>query len=289
MLIDDEWLNIFVKYNIGVGVSIDGLKEQHDVYRKDKLGRGTYDRVIYGVKKLYQNEQIVNMGNCGILCVINPGHSAKEIYRHFVDDLNAKCIDFLLPHSNYSHPPQGETKAYGQYLLDIFNEWIKDDNPEIYVRAISSTLDVILGKNSHYMYGAGISDQAVPIISINSDGGITPTDEFRTMSPEMFYTNSSVNNISLKNFLDLPLFKHFNFAANNLAEKCQECKWVKICNGGSIVNRYSSSNNFDNPSIYCDALKMFYQEIFDYLSKGLPEYQITSKLGNTFSIEKGIS
>jgi uncharacterized protein len=289
MLIDHEWINLFVKYNVGVGVSIDGLKNQHDIYRKDKRGKGTYDKVIQGIKILSENKRINEMGDYGLLCVINPDNDAKKIYRHFVDDLNARCIDFLLPHANYDLSPISSASAYGKYLLDIFDEWIKDDDPTIYVRVISSTLDVMLGENSHYMYGIGSAGQSVPIICINSDGSVSPTDEFRTMSSELVYTASYVDNISLKDYLELPLFRKFSFATSNLAKECNECKWMKICNGGSIVNRFSKENGFDNSSVYCAGLKIFYEGISSYLRKNMPpsQYQMVSKFGKTICVEKG--
>ena len=274
MLIDDEWINLFYKYNVGVGVSIDGIKKYHDIYRKDKRGNGTYDRVVKGIKKLSENKLIKKMGNYGLLCVIDPNHDAKEIYRYFVDDLHAKCIDFLLPHCNHDTLPPFSVILYGKYLVTIFNEWIKDDNPDIYIRIISSVMEMMIGGNSHYMYGVGLgNNQQIPIISINSDGGVTPTDEFRTMSNDMIYTDSYVDSISLKEFLCLPLFQKFNFASNNLPKVCKECDWKTICNAGSIVNRFSVKNGFDNASVYCDALKIFYEGILTYLEKNIPAHQ----------------
>lgn len=44
MLIDDEWLKIFAKHEIGIGISLDGPKHIHDIHRIDHRGRGTYDQ-----------------------------------------------------------------------------------------------------------------------------------------------------------------------------------------------------------------------------------------------------
>lgn len=42
MLLDEEWINLIIKHNIGLGISIDGPKEYHDKYRVDHFGKGTY-------------------------------------------------------------------------------------------------------------------------------------------------------------------------------------------------------------------------------------------------------
>lgn len=44
-LINNDWVDIFEEYKIGVGISIDGPKEFHDVYRVDHEGKGTYDKI----------------------------------------------------------------------------------------------------------------------------------------------------------------------------------------------------------------------------------------------------
>lgn len=291
MLIDDEWLELFHKYNVGVGVSVDGVKEHHDVYRRDKQGRGTYDRVVEGIRKLSSNHFIKEMGHYGLLCVVNPEHDAKQIYRHFVDELDAKCIDFLLPHCNHDVKPGLDPIKYGEFLLAIFNEWIEDDDPSIYVRFISSMLDILFNRKSHYMYGVGSNNSGdIPIICINSDGSLGPTDEFRTTSTEIYYTNSNVNNTTLEKYLSIPLFQEIAFALENVHEDCKKCEWVKICRGGSITNRFSIKNGFNNASVYCEGLKVFYRGVLDYLKENtsFDERQIISKFGNVFLGETDI-
>ena len=38
-LIDDDWIDLFAKHQVMVGVSIDGPKEAHDRFRPDRRGR----------------------------------------------------------------------------------------------------------------------------------------------------------------------------------------------------------------------------------------------------------
>ena len=53
-LISDEWIDIFSKYNVSVGISIDGPKEYNDVDRVDHKNRGSYDSVRQGIELLQQ-------------------------------------------------------------------------------------------------------------------------------------------------------------------------------------------------------------------------------------------
>ena len=54
-LIDDEWAAFFKQNNFLVGISIDGPRAMHDVYRQDKGGAPTFDKVLRGLAYLKQH------------------------------------------------------------------------------------------------------------------------------------------------------------------------------------------------------------------------------------------
>src|SRR5207244_2382736 len=51
-LLDDEWCAFLRKYDFLVGLSIDGPRELHDVYRVDKRQQPTFDAVMCGLELL---------------------------------------------------------------------------------------------------------------------------------------------------------------------------------------------------------------------------------------------
>jgi uncharacterized protein len=54
-------------------------------------------------------------------------------------------------------------------------------------------------------------------------------------------------------------------AATKTPAGCLSCKWWKVCKGGRPVNRYSKEKGFDNSSVFCEALKIVYEEISIFL------------------------
>ena len=46
--IDDAWAVFLKRHNVLVGLSVDGPRELHDVYRVDKGGKGSFDDVMRG-------------------------------------------------------------------------------------------------------------------------------------------------------------------------------------------------------------------------------------------------
>ncbi|MDN5247887.1 MAG: radical SAM protein [Wolbachia endosymbiont of Tyrophagus putrescentiae] len=275
MLVDNEWIELFHKHNIGVGISLDGPKEYHDIDRVDHRGYGTYDRVVKGLRLLQEAARNKLINHPGVLTVINPKIDAKKIYRHFVDELNIKSMDFLLPDITCDTIEREQKSSgwqiadFGTYICDIFNEWTKDDNPNIDVRVIDIILRFLLGTECNFA-NFGVHNNDNFVFGINSDGTLG-ADAVLT-NTNAFNNIGNVFNTSLREFLYSDGMRRSNpyLDQSTLSPVCSNCHWVKLCNGGTHINRYSNKNGFANPSIFCDALQMIYERIAEYaLNNGL--------------------
>jgi len=54
-LLTDEWAEFFKEHDFLIGLSIDGPRELHDVYRLDKGGKPTFDKVMRGIRLLQKH------------------------------------------------------------------------------------------------------------------------------------------------------------------------------------------------------------------------------------------
>ena len=92
LLLDDEWCRFFRENNFLVGLSMDGPAEVHDRYRKDRAGRGTFDRVLRAARLLQEHRVEFN-----ILCTVNAKNADRplDVYRFFRDELGAQFIQFI--------------------------------------------------------------------------------------------------------------------------------------------------------------------------------------------------
>ena len=50
--IDETWARFWAENRYLVGVSLDGPKEIHDKYRRDRGGKGTYNQIMSGIRLL---------------------------------------------------------------------------------------------------------------------------------------------------------------------------------------------------------------------------------------------
>src|SRR5215831_2519085 len=163
-LLDTEWCEFLAKEKFLIGLSIDGPRELHDQYRVDKGQKPTFDAVMRGLELLKKHGVEFNT-----LTVVNRANSQKplEVYR-FLKQIGSGFIQFIplverLPQTrlkvlgmDFAEPPEPgsapdpespvtawsvEAKQYGEFLVAIFDEWVRNDVGRIFVQLF----DVALG------------------------------------------------------------------------------------------------------------------------------------------------
>lgn len=267
MLVDREWTSLLRKHEVIAGVSLDGPAEMHDKYRVDHRGRGTYDRVVRGLKLL--QESAAQTGDptavpC-TLTVIDPSTDPRVLYRHLVDDLGLKCVNFLLPKNCHDNKHRVEVEKFGPWLAALFDEWTKDDDLSIDVRLFRDVLDMFFQRRAGLWWGNPSQREWEFAICMASNGDLGPDDEYRAAGFWHDGQQPNVRSISLADFMDSKPFHLLNRAKRTPPTACGSCVWLNVCGGGALLNRYSEARGFDNPSILCEGLKEFYGAIFSYL------------------------
>ncbi len=277
MLVDQEWIQLFSKHKIFVGVSIDGPEEDHNKYRVDHQGRGTYEATIKGLSLLKSAVKSGELSGIGILCVINPQRDAANILSHFVDELGIKSLHFILPDFNHDSFNKEDLPNYSKFLIDLFDAWIKYDDPEIEIRLLSNAL-TLLTNGSSYLKKYNEINRRFIAFTVASNGDIGPDDDLRNIARSLFNTGANVANISLAEYLTMSETRKLAAETKIPAKDCVSCCWLNICEQGSMfgspVHNYSMVNQFGNSSIYCNAI----QDLFIHATRYL--------VGQGFSFER---
>lgn len=280
VLVDEEWIAIFKKYNILIGVSIDGPREYNDVARLDHQGRSTFDRTVGGIRMLQQQASHLKKG-VGALTVINPEVDAKKIYRYVIDELKIVGLDFLLPIETHDTFDPATLPAYGKFLCDAFDEWVADNNPAVQIRMFKNIVWYFMGgkeyvaRYNHHIFNGW------QLLTVDSNGGIGPDDALKPLNGGLFAGN--VHTTSLVDFIRSPLMQDLKEAEQALPTACADCTWQNYCKGGGhygrFANRYSHRNGFDNPSIFCGALKQLYVHVAKrMMQSGIPYERLVDSL-----------
>lgn len=264
-LLTKQYARLFKEYNVGVSVSIDGPKKYHDIYRIDKKGAGSWERVIKGIEEIQKYPELFS----GTISVINPQIHPKQLFDFFQDN-NIIITDLLLPDGNYDRIPKDKDVNNGIYidwLIEAFDVWF-NEYQNITVRVFENVLESVSGLEiSSDVFGGG----ELSYLTIETDGSYHTSDILKTTYEGASQTNLHLSNASIENVINSSSFIEYNNHLDelNLPQKCRSCDELSHCKGGCLPHRYSSNNDFDNPSIYCNEMKSLIQHARSRLIEAL--------------------
>lgn len=230
--IDENWCRFFRENNFLVGVSLDGVKYTHDMFRKNVKGEDTYFTVIKNIDMLKKYNVDFN-----ILTVVNKVTANKigKIYEHYAKmgfyyQQYIACMepvgDKACNHS-YSITPQ----EYGSFLCRLFELWKidKEKGKEIYIRQFENWLTILRGGVPEACEQRGICSAQ---LIIEADGSVYPCDFFAMDD----YIIGNIHKDSLEEIEEKRKNSGFIEASYNHTKECLECKYFRVCRGN--CNRY---------------------------------------------------
>lgn len=279
VLVDDEWIALFERHNVSVGVSLDGTRAINDLHRLDHRGRSSYDRTVAGLRRMQEAAGQGKMGAPGLLSVINPDADGGEVYRHFAHDLGVRRMSFLTPDYTWdSGVGDSVIRGVERFLVASLRAWLADKDPKIRIRVFSELLSAMIDPHAMELLHA-YRDDYRNIISVSSNGDLGPEDTLRILDPRFGSMGLNVARNDLRELVESEAWREQADAATERPNACQGCGWWKICKAGRPINRYSKALGFSNHSLYCSGLKDVYAEIAAFLVRnGAPFSEIASRL-----------
>lgn len=280
-LVDDEWATFFKQNNYLVGISIDGPRHLHDAYRVDKRNAGSFDDVLRGWNCLRKHAVDVN-----VLCTIHAANAGRplEVYHFFRDELHAQYIQLIpiverataetIDLANRGWGGQKGTDRplytqadslvtertvradkFGQFLIAIFDEWVKHDVGKVYV----TTFDVALGSWMGQHNACIISPTCGNALVLEHNGDVYSCDHY--VEPEHLLGN--VRRSPLKSLVASEKQRRFGQAKyDTLPEFCRECPVLFACYGECPRNRFIATPSGEAGLNYlCEGYKAFFQHI----------------------------
>jgi uncharacterized protein len=239
ILLDDAWCRFFRENDFLIGLSLDGPRELHDFYRKDKGGGGTFDRVIAAARLLQTHTVEFN-----ILCTVNAKNSRHplDVYRFFRDELGARYIQFIpiVERDNDTGFQEGgavtdrsvEPGRFGRFLIEVFDEWVKRDVGSSFVLNFDAAL-------------AGWLDMAGTVCIFGPTCGLGPALEH---NGDLYSCDHFVEPaFLLGNIMETPMVdlvaseRQRRFGQDKedtLPRTCRECRFLRICHGECPKNRF---------------------------------------------------
>jgi len=274
-LLDDEWCRFLTKHGFLVGLSVDGPERLHDRYRVDRGGKPTFRKVMRGLELLKKHGTEFNT-----LTVVSNANAREPlaVYR-FLEEIGSRYFQLIplvermpgqgdtslgLDLTQPPHPssPGGETRvtpwsvppeAYGEFLVTIFERWVRNDVGRVFVQLF----DQALGKWVGVEKGLCVFNETCgEALALEHNGDLYSCDHY-------VYPDYRLGNI-----LDLPLAgmaggagqRAFGQAKrNSLPRYCLECPVRFACNGECPKHRFARTPDGEPGLNYlCPAYRRFF-------------------------------
>lgn len=316
ILIDENWCKFLMENHFLVGLSMDGPRKVHDMYRVDHSGKPTF-MTVHRVLKLLQKYGV----EFNILACVNRESAGKplEVYRFF-RDADVRFIQFTpvverMPSScdknlglSLSSPPVLEPSSYsrsnmpvtpwsvrpkdfGDFLIAVFDEWVRNDVGKVYVMNFEWAIAAWMGIDS----GACVfSSKCGNCVVMEHNGDIYSCDHF-------VYPNYKLGNVvtnDLNEMVRSPQQMAFgDFKETALPQQCRDCSVLFACHGECPKHRFATTAAGEYGLNYlCAGYKKYFTYIHPYMKvlkqlieNGLPAYYVMDAIKGPLVVNLGDS
>jgi uncharacterized protein len=262
-ILDDEWCSFFREHHFLIGLSLDGPRAMHDAYRVDKGGKPTFDRVMEGVAMLKKHGVEFNI--LTTLHAANVDHPS-EVYHFLRDEVGTQYMQFIpIVEPEKETHLQGEdavtnrsvtARQYGDFLIAIFDEWVRRDVGRVYVQIFEVALAAWVGAPK----GLCIFEETCgAALAMEHNGDVYSCDHF----VEPTYKLGNLKQRPLLAMVNSQQQYQFGQAKRDtLPRYCRECPVLFVCNGGCPKDRILSTPDGEPGLNYlCEGYKAFFTHI----------------------------
>ncbi|ACU89192.1 Radical SAM domain protein [Desulfomicrobium baculatum DSM 4028] len=280
-LLTDEWCEFLAQNKFLVGLSLDGPDFVHDRHRRDAAGRGTFERVLRSLKLLQKHGVDYNvMATVGRESARHP----LEIYSFFKDqgvrhvqfspiverepDESARALGLnlatppLARHKSSSAvtPWSVEPESFGDFLVAIFDTWVRHDVGSMFVMNFEWALASALGEEGAVCTMARHCGNAC---IVEHNGDVYACDHF--VYPEYRLGNILTGDVAAmvasKRQLEWGRRKE-----SALPRQCLECPVGRVCRGGCQKHRFVETESKEAGLNYlCPGYSKYYNHIGKYM------------------------
>lgn len=251
LLIDKYWAEFFKKNNFNIGLSVDGPRKIHDLYRKSRNGLGSFERIMSNIAVL--KDYNISFGQVAVV------HNGNVNYPEEIFEFIKKLKVNKLQISPCFEIDNGKRllfainpKQFGEFMCKLYDLWIKEDNPEISIGYLDDIVESFLG---YECFNCLLSDRCHNFLVLDWNGDVRPCEY--VFGEEIIFGN--IKEMSLIGIVNSEAHKHFyNSISQRRKEVCGDCEWFEICKGGCPHHWV----NFETgKTALCEANKIIFNHI----------------------------
>ncbi len=262
-LLDEEWAAFLKENRFLVGLSLDGTKDLHNLYRRDAEGEGTHARVLRTAALLKKPGVDYN-----VLTVVTAqlARHAREVFSFFLRQgmLYQQYIPCLDP---LNAPRGGERfsltpELFGRFMCDLFDCWYGEISAGrfVYIRYFENLVGMLRGFPPE---SCGMSGVCGVQNVVEADGTVYPCDYYVLDG----YCIGDLHRNSLEEIDENRRRSGFIEASFPVHEDCLSCPYRRLCRGGCRRDRLTEENGILGKNYFCEGYRRFFSHAIPGLTR----------------------
>lgn len=251
VLLDEQWCHFLSENHFLVGLSLDGTKETHDLYRLRQNGKGSYSAVLHAAQLMKSHGVEFN-----ILTVVTSqsAHNVTKIYNFYkrnnwLYQQYIPCMDALQDARGtqcYSLSPTD----YAEFLKKLFDLWYTDltNGFAVSIRYFDNLLQILQGFPPE---SCAMTGHCNIQYLVESDGSVFPCD-FYAMD-DFRLGNTLFDSVDAMDEKRRSI--RFIETSIDYTKHCKDCPWHFLCRGGC---RRDYLQTLQPQNYYCESYKIFF-------------------------------
>lgn len=248
----DELCDLFARYQVSLGTSLDGPEEINDAQR----GAGYFRRTMEGIRRARAHGLTV-----GCICTFTPQSAvrADEVFDFFLREglgfsIHAAVPPLSQPETGWTLPPE----AFGALLLHLLKRYLDHlDRLRIH------TLDAMVRSVSAREGGICIFTNCLgKYLAVDPQGWIYPCQRLAGMPA--FRLGNVHDCPAPEALLQSPLGRMWREREERVAETCGGCPHWEICRGGCPYDALAANGGRWESTLrdpYCAAYRLFFDAV----------------------------
>ncbi len=248
LLLSDDVIDFLAEHRFGITISMDGPELVHDLNRRTRGGKGTYQAVATNARRLLQRYRARPVG--ARVTLTSGVRDVPGIHRHLKYDIGFAEVGFAPVTAG---TPAGfcldeaETRGVFADFEALALAW-RDaalEGRDIGFSNISQLLTVLHHGHSKLLpCGAGLN-----LLAVQVDGGISLCHRFAGSGTGQFgHVSKGIDRGGISDFLDR--------AVKRAEDNCSACHARSVCAGGCYHESYARHGDIALPTHhYCDLMR----------------------------------
>ncbi|MGO9204570.1 MAG: anaerobic sulfatase maturase [Candidatus Limnocylindrales bacterium] len=251
-LLDEAWCAFLAAEHFDVGLSIDGTAALHDAHRRDRRGRGSFERATAALERLRRHGVRPDL-----LCTVTSTAAKDPLGTYRAMAALGGFVQFLpivrRGADGKPTPDSVSPEGWGRFLCEAFDEWVRRDLPDLAVQVFLETLRAYAGAQPLTCVMAPTCGR---VVVLEHDGAVYSCDHFVDRQHRL----GNIADEHLGALVDRPeQYRFGDDKRNQLPAKCRSCPWLSVCNGWCPKDRFARTEDGEPGLSYlCDGFRAFF-------------------------------